>query len=168
MDLKPKILLKRVVDFALAEIERRSRPPPRFSPAPSPDPADAQALGPQVPRPARLPTEAVGVADAASDADMPLELSRAASGALLVRWSLHGDDVAAARPLAAADARLGLRVVSFSADDKARIRREVLDLPAVALTGHVTLEPPAGERLVVSVGLLGDEQFVSIVHAQLV
>lgn len=159
MDLKPKGLLKRVFDFALAEIDRRSRPPERLSSAPS-----AEVLPSQADTPARAPRPAP---PAPADADVPLELSRVPSGALMVRWALSELDVSAARTLAPDDAHLAVRLVAFTPDSAVHVRREVLDLPAETLSGYMTLQRPDEERLVVAVGLLSGEQFVSVVHAEL-
>ena len=167
MDLKPKGLFKRVFDFALAEIDRRSRPPERLSSTPASahdSPHDAPHT--EIPRAPKPPSESIRSTHAV-DAELPLELTRASSGALVVRWSVNSVDVSTARTLAAADANLAVRLVSFAADAHAQVRRDVLDLPAETLSGYLTLQRPENERLVVSVGLLKGEDFVSIVHAQL-
>lgn len=163
MDLKPKGLFKRVFDFAISEIDRRSRPPQRFSSAPSP-PASVDAPEEPVLRAPPIPVE--GKVPVAAEAELPLEVSRQSSGAVMVRWALTEGDVALARPLASEQAALSLRLVAFSTAGS-EVRREVLDLPAATLSGYVTLQRAEHERLVVSVGLLDRESFVSIVHAQL-
>jgi len=166
MDLKPKALLKRMVDFALSEIDRRTRPPERLSSAPSAS-AEATPADVDVPKAPPVPREAARSSRPPADAELPLEVTRAASGAVLVRWSVNDADVAAARALLASDSHLIVRLVSFASDAQIFVRREVADLPAATATGYVTVQRPEQERLVVSVGLLAGEQFVSIVHAQL-
>jgi len=161
MDLKPKGLFKRVFDYARAELDRRSRPPERLASDPSP----TQEVAPEpVPFSPALPIESQAHVEAV--AELPLEVSLGGSGALTVRWALTEDDVATARPLASAQAALSIRFVSFSTVGP-DVRREVLDLPAATLSGDVTLQRPGQERLLVSVGLLSPDAFVSIVHAQL-
>ncbi len=165
MDLKAKSLLKRVFDFARSEIDRRSRPPERLSSTP----ASGQQPSPhaEIPRAPPVPSEARARAPQAADADLALEVTRASSGAVIVRWAVSEIDVSSARTLASPAASLAVRLVSFMPDQRAHVRRDVLDLPAETLTGYLTFQRPEHERLVVSVGLLAGEQFVSIVHAQL-
>lgn len=173
MDLTPKGLLKRVFDFALSEIDRRSRPPERLASEPGPvvaavDAGQAPRSDGQTPREGtHRPRETNASHIHAVDADVPLEVTRAASGAVMVRWSVSELEISSARPLAPTDANLTVRLVSFMPDAQVHVRRNVLDLPAETLTGYFTLQRPGNERLVVSVGLLAGEQFVSIVHAQL-
>ncbi len=166
MDLKPKVLLKRMVDFALSEIDRRSRPPQRFPAAPA---ARADTPAPEVEalKAAPVPRKTSTSSRPPVEAELPLDVSRAASGAIVVRWSVFESDVSAARSLLEVDGTLVVRLVSFSADPQAFVRREVVDLPAATSAGYVTVQRPEQERLVVSVGLLAGEQFVSIVHAHL-
>ncbi len=163
MDLKPKGLFKRVFDFALAELDRRSRPPERLSAMPEEQAGDDR----QIPRAPLTPRDEHLSQTSSVDADLPLEVTKAASGAVVVRWSVSELDVSSARPLAPTEANLAVRLVSFKPDNHAHVQRDVLDLPAETLSGYLTLQRPDSERLVVSVGLLAGEQFVSIVHAQL-
>lgn len=166
MDLKPKALLKRMVDFALSEIDRRSRPPERLSSAPSASP-EAKTPEVDVPKAAPVLLETARSSRPPAEAELPLDVTRAASGAVVVRWSIHETDIVAARALLPRDGNLIVRLVSFAADARTFVRREVADLPAATSTGYVTVQRPEQERLVVSIGLLAGEQFVSIVHAQL-
>jgi hypothetical protein len=91
-----------------------------------------------------------------------LDVGRAESGVLRVRWAVSDDDVLRSRELISPEAALCLRLVCFEGarDD---VRREVIDRPHVATSGEceLALEPA---RAVVAVGLRAGEKFVSIVH----
>ncbi len=170
--MKPKSLLKRVVDFARAELERRAKlateaepeARPHTRPAPSPvgaTPAAASATtqpdwaAPQAPETeaAREPAKATG--------EKGLEVIHAASG-LKLSWDLSEQDVANARVLLDSDAVLCVRVVAFSPlrDD---VMRQVRDRPSVGLQGSCEVGP-VDNAAVVAIGLRAGERFVSIAH----
>jgi hypothetical protein len=151
--MKPKTILQRVLDFALAEIDRRSRP------------VELPVLEPRDPEPARAHAEpqSARAEQPAQPALNGLEAVRGADGErLTLRWSIGEHDVARAESLLSGKAVLCLRVVSFSAgrDD---VVREVRDRPGVELTGECELND-APQRIVVALGLRTGERFVSIAH----
>jgi hypothetical protein len=163
MDVKPKGLIKRVLDFAVAEFERRSRPPPapsdvredddtapvqqRAYAAESTAPVEAQSAEPK-PR----PSAAAG-----------LHLTRGARGALKVRWAVAPEQLRLAATLIEEGAVLCLRVVSFAAG-RDHVTREVQDRPSIAAHGECDLTRPDEGRAVVSIGLRSGGRFVSIAH----
>lgn len=160
MDIKPKNLLKRVLQFAREELERRARaqdsslPPPPLSESS----LAASAFG----------SDAVlGVHDVASSTDDPgvhgLEVVRSHSGSgLTLRWAVTESQVARAQALISGQPVLCVRLVNFSKvrDD---VLREVQDRPGVELTGQCEIGEPS-QRAVVSLGLRAGERFVSIAH----
>jgi hypothetical protein len=162
MDVKPKGLIKRVLDFAVAEFERRSRPPP----APSDDTREEDDTAPVQ----RADTTASGVpvADHAGEPKLRpsaagLHLTRGARGALKVRWTVAPDELRRAATLIEEGAVLCLRVVSFAAG-RDHVTREVQDRPSIAAHGECDLTRPDEGRAVVSIGLRSGGRFVSIAH----
>ncbi|MET0342654.1 MAG: hypothetical protein ABW252_16735 [Polyangiales bacterium] len=148
MDLKPRNLLKRVINFARGESGWRLPVPP-------------------LPRDVRAPEdganeEEVGFDDA-PDAVRGLEVAHLPDGGgLVLRWAIGPDDVARAGALVAGQPVLCLRVVSFSKvrDD---VLREVKDRPNIELRGECEIiEPP--QRAIVALGLRVGDRFVSIAH----
>src|SRR5690349_5855278 len=127
MDVKPKGIIQRVLDFAVAEFERRSRPPPRSSGDEENEPA---AFEPDV-GPERSPVpEPKPRAPAAG-----LHLSRGERGGLKVRWSVAPDELARSAALIDEGAVLCLRIVSFNAG-RDHVAREVQDRPSISSHGE--------------------------------
>jgi hypothetical protein len=150
MDLKPKKLLRRVIDFARAELERRSRPPL----------APEESVSAMMPVPHDVPRERHAHAPACV-----LDVARTPEGMLHAEWSLLEGHVKRSEALAVgagSEPVLCLRFVTFEPgrDD---VRREVIDRPFVELSGSCDLGA-ADVRGVVSIGLRSGERFVSIVH----
>ncbi len=147
MDLKPKTLFKRVIDFA-----RGGRMPaqlPRIAPVE------------RLPAPAEARTEAS--ADPVDDDVRGLEVAHhPEGGSLVLRWSVRPEEVARAGALVAGQPVLCLRVVSFSKvrDD---VLREVQDRPNIDLRGQAEIAEPA-QRAVVALGVRVGDRFVSIAH----
>jgi type II secretory pathway predicted ATPase ExeA len=153
--MKPKSLLKRVLQFAREELERRARPedlpydstPPRAQHA-----LDEGYTG--------------GMQPARDDVEPSLHglevLRPHDGGALKLRWALRDEDVSRAGVMLNGNPVLCLRVVSFSKtrDD---VLREVQDRPGIELEGQCEIHEPA-QRAVVSLGLRSGERFVSIAH----
>jgi hypothetical protein len=174
--MKPKGLIKRVFDFAVAELERRSRPPP-------PDAEDGPSVG-------ELPTERIHgqriegahdttqrlqpQVDAQREADQErdhrsvrpalggLHLARGERGSLKVRWSVASSELERAATLIDDGAVLCLRMVSFVAA-RDHVLREVQDRPSIQRHGECEIARPDG-RAVVSLGLRAGGRFVSIAH----
>jgi hypothetical protein len=147
MDLKPKKLLRKVLDFARAELERRSRPPS----------ASEESVPAMMHVPHDLPRDRHAHAPACV-----LDVARTPQGMLHAEWSLLDAHVKRSESLAGGEAVLCLRFVTFEPgrDD---VRREVVDRPFVELSGTCDLGV-ADVRGVVSIGLRSGERFVSIVH----
>lgn len=168
MDMKPKGLIKRVFDFAVAELERRSRPPPpdteddRPHQAAAPEPADDGVLRSQP------------ALDAGRDAEQErehksvrpplggLHLARGERGSLKVRWSITPAELERSATLIEDGAVLCLRLVSFVAA-RDHVLREVQDRPSIHSQGECEIARPDG-RAVVSLGLRAGGRFVSIAH----
>jgi hypothetical protein len=155
MDMKPKNLLKRVLQFAREELERRAR-------ASEDGPYESE---PPFARP--LADEGYTAAPESASPEAPdthgLEVLRPhAGGALTLRWALSEAEVARAGALMSGKPVLCLRLVSFTKtrDD---VLREVQDRPGIELSGHVDIQEPS-QRAVVSLGLRAGERFVSIAH----
>lgn len=179
--MKPKTILQRVLDFALAEIDRRARPVElpvsraREREEPSArshdDAPHEQLASDRAEAPAEL-AEAHGepAEPRSARAELPttrevsgLEAVRGADGErLTLRWAIGEEDVARAESLLSGKAVLCLRVVSFSPgrDD---VVREVRDRPGVEMIGECELSD-APQRAVVALGLRTGERFVSIAH----
>lgn len=167
MDIKPKNLLKRVLQFAREELERRAGNPESSWPPPAQ--SVATSAGSQVAeRPAAHAAEAVSSPDVG---DVPsadpevhgLEVARSPSaGSLTLRWAVSESEVARAHALIQGNPVLCVRLVSFTKlrDD---VLREVQDRPGVERTGACEIGEPA-QRAVVSLGLRAGERFVSIAH----
>jgi hypothetical protein len=158
MDIKPKSILKRVLQFAREELERRARPEdePGYDSAP---PHARHAVDEGY-------TGAMHVRDSALENEPSLHglevLRPHDGGTLTLRWALRGDDVARAEALVSGNPVLCLRLVSFSKlrDD---VLREVQDRPGIELEGQCEIQEPS-QRAVVSLGLRAGERFVSIAH----
>jgi hypothetical protein len=158
MDIKPKNLLKRVLQFAREELERRARNPESSWPPPAPSGAKLVATG--------VANDVSNDVDhtAASDPEVHgLEVARSQHGSsLTLRWAVSDAEVARAHALIQGNPVLCVRLVSFTRlrDD---VLREVQDRPGVELVGHCEIGEPA-QRAVVSLGLRAGERFVSIAH----
>jgi hypothetical protein len=154
MDIKPKNLLKRVLQFAREELERRARNPESSWPPPAPQ-AGA--------RPSSVVASDVGQPAVPDPEVHGLEVSRAPSGgALTLRWAISEAEVTRAHTLIQGNPVLCVRLVSFTKvrDD---VLREVQDRPGVERAGYCEIGEPA-QRAVVSLGLRAGERFVSIAH----
>ena len=158
MDIKPKGLIQRVLDFAVSELERRSRPPARASHeepiGDEPAPSSASALT----QPAVVSAEPKPRAIAGG-----LHLTRGERGALKVRWAVTPDELSRSLALIDEGAVLCLRVVSFSAG-RDHVNREVQDRPSIAAQGECELARSEDGRAVVALGLRAQGRFVSIAH----
>jgi hypothetical protein len=168
--MKPKGLIKRVLDFAVAELERRSRPPPADAP-------EGPSLRPSE-RPYARASEATErlqpLADARREGDEErdaksvrpplggLHVARSERGALKVRWSIAASELSRSATLIDEGAVLCLRLVSFVAA-RDQVLREVQDRPSVHSQGECEIARPDG-RAVVSLGLRSGGRFVSIAH----
>ena len=171
MDIKPKGIIKRVFDFAVAELERRSRPPPSYAPESgserefeevrsrahsetterlSPPQGDARAPGEE--REAKSVRPTLG----------GLHLARGERGALKVRWSIAQEELERSANLIEDGAVLCLRLVSFVAS-RDHVLREVQDRPSIQSHGECEIARPDG-RAVVSLGLRAGGRFLSIAH----
>jgi hypothetical protein len=152
MDLKPKTFLRRVLDFARAELERRSSRPPSAAEESVPDMPHVPQDFPRDRPHAHTPHPPLCV----------LDVARTPEGVLHVAWQMSQNDVKRSEVLAGGEAVLCLRFVTFepSRDD---VRREVIDRPFVELSGTCDLGT-ADVRGVVSIGLRSGERFVSIAH----
>jgi hypothetical protein len=154
MDIKPKNLLKRVLQFAREELDRRNR---TDEPSKSPGAEQPAASTPHLGFSEReaAPADALVVRG--------LEVARAPNGhALTLRWSVSEREVTRAQGLISGNPVLCVRLVSFTKlrDD---VLREVQDRPGVELSGQCEIGEPA-QRAVVSLGLRAGDRFVSIAH----
>jgi hypothetical protein len=158
MDVKPKGIIQRVLDFAVSEFERRSRPPPRpnqdVGPELEPTPS-AELAAPDAPTTSREPNPRAPAAG--------LHLTRAERGGLKVRWAVAPDELARSAALLDEGAVLCLRIVSFNAG-RDHVTREVQDRPSIASQGECDLARADDARAVVSLGLRAGGRFVSIAH----
>jgi hypothetical protein len=171
MDIKPKGIIKRVFEFAVAELERRSRPPPAYGEEGAFDPAghadspraytetterlQVPGGGPRGPSDEREPKSTRPILGG-------LHLARGERGALKVRWSVAADELQRSATLIDEGAVLCLRLVSFvTARD--HVLREVQDRPSIHSQGECEIARPEG-RAVVSLGLRAGGRFVSIAH----
>jgi hypothetical protein len=169
MDMKPKGIIKRVFDFAVAELERRSRPPPGYAveDAAEPEVGEARARGETT---ERIQAEAVDARAAAEEREPKsvrptlggLHLARGERGALKVRWSIAPDELERSATLTEDGAVLCLRLVSFVAA-RDHVLREVQDRPSIQSQGECEIARPEG-RAVVSLGLRAGGRFLSIAH----
>jgi hypothetical protein len=182
MDMTPKNLLKRVLQFAREELERRARsehdaerePGYDTAPPPADHAADEGYTGVMHVREPALEDEAglneaglneAGLnEDAANEAGVHgLEVLRPhQGGSLTLRWSVSEAAVARAQVLLSGNPVLCLRLVSFS-KQRDDVLREVQDRPGIDRAGQVELQEPT-QRAVVSLGLRAGERFVSIAH----
>ena len=160
MDVKPKGIIQRVLDFAVAEFERRSRPPPapasnqELEPDPDPTPT-AERVAPEAPGAGRDPKPRAPAAG--------LHLTRGDRGGLKVRWAVSPDELARSAALIDEGAVLCLRIVSFNAG-RDHVTREVQDRPSIASQGECDLARTDDARAVVALGLRAGGRFVSIAH----
>jgi hypothetical protein len=158
MDIKPKGLIQRVLDFAVAELERRSRPPAR--------PSNDEQLGTSPSASAaEVPTEPVVVTGEPKPRAVAggLHLTRGERGALKVRWAVSPEELSRSGALVDEGAVLCLRVVSFNAG-RDHVNREVQDRPSIAAQGECELARSEDGRAVVALGLRAGGRFVSIAH----
>lgn len=161
MDIKPKGLIKRVLDFAVAEFERRSRPPPAYGEQPE-EAVHARAQRATSERPSATPAGEERESKSSRPTLGGLHLARGERGALKVRWSVAADELARSAALIDEGAVLCLRLVSFvTARD--HVLREVQDRPSIQSQGECEIARPEG-RAVVSLGLRAGGRFVSIAH----
>jgi hypothetical protein len=171
MDMKPKGIIKRVFDFAVAELERRSRPPPAY-----PGEGESAAVNGDAPgvRTHEETTEriqpAIGAREASDEREPKsvrpplggLHLARGERGTLKVRWSIAPSELSRSASLIGEGAVLCLRLVSFVAA-RDHVVREVQDRPSIQSQGECEIGRPDG-RAVVSLGLRAGGRFVSIAH----
>ena len=158
MDVKPKGILQRVLDFAVAEFERRSRPPPRSGSEDDMEPTPAAEAQAEEPALTPIGGEPKPRAPAAG-----LHLTRSERGGLKVRWSVAPDELARSATLIDDGAVLCLRIVSFNAG-RDHVAREVQDRPSIASQGECDLARSEDGRAVVALGLRAGGRFVSIAH----
>lgn len=161
MDLKPKSFIKRVFDFARAELERRARQSELAEPFSDHVPeSDAPAAF------ARELASEFDVGRAQVRSSRPpvggLEVARSERGALKVRWSVGKGDVERSAQLLDESAVLCLRLVSFETA-RDHVLREVQDRPSIASQGECDIARPEG-RAVIALGLRAGGRFVSIAH----
>ncbi|HEX5661483.1 MAG TPA: hypothetical protein VFX59_30045, partial [Polyangiales bacterium] len=130
MDMKPKSLLKRVLQFAREELERRARPEDELgydsTPPYAQHAADEGYTGAKQVREPALENE---------PSLHGLEVLRPhEGGTLTLRWALSEAEVARAETLVSGNPVLCLRLVSFSKlrDD---VLREVQDRPGIDREG---------------------------------
>ncbi|MDB4976458.1 MAG: hypothetical protein JWN48_4799 [Myxococcaceae bacterium] len=159
MDIKPKNLLKRVLQFARNELERRAVPQDDTARAGARSRFDSDGHE----RPSASPLQH-GEPSESGEPPLPgLEVVRPHEGGpLTLRWAISKADVARARTLISGSSVLCVRLVNFTKgrDD---VLREVQDRPNVELRGQCEIgEPP--QRAVVSLGLRAGDRFVSIAH----
>lgn len=164
MDVKPKGILRRLVELAVTGIERRSRPPGAIRPSSLPteareEPVDALRSAPDH----TFEPAVVRVAD--EEGSITLEVVWSGPAEARIRWSLHDEDLEPARALTHARAQLAVRTVAFSADRNG-VLREAADVAVSALQGELLLQRPRPQRLLVSVGLLHEAQFCSVAHLE--
>ena len=161
MDLKPKNLFKRVIQFARGE---RPRLPRNASPSATrrdsleADGVLSSASASGTEPPSKPQPEPAGTSEVRG-----LEVARKADGTgLVLRWAIHADDVSRAGALVTGQAVLCLRVVSFTKvrDD---VLRDVQDRPGVDLVGECEIAEPS-QRAIVALGVRVGDRFVSIAH----
>jgi hypothetical protein len=158
MDMKPKSLLKRVLQFAREELERRARPEDELGYDSTP-PLAEHAADEGYPGVTHVrqpdPEDGSGLHG--------LEVLRPHEGnTLTLRWAFHEAEVVRAQALLSGSPVLCLRVVSFS-KQRDDVLREVQDRPGIERSGQVEIQEPA-QRAVVSLGVRSGERFVSIAH----
>lgn len=160
MDIKPKGLIKRVLDFAVGELERRSRPPARSASTQ----ADAGPSGESASRAAAGAHTASRQADEGGQRPQAhgLHVAPVGRGALKVRWSLTPEELRRSSALAEEGAVLCLRLVTFAAG-RDHVTREVQDRPSVGSHGECEVGRSEG-RTLVALGLRSGTRFVSIAH----
>ncbi|MDB4986384.1 MAG: hypothetical protein JWN04_1562 [Myxococcaceae bacterium] len=150
MDIKPKNLLKRVLQFARQELERRAAPPP-------------EEHEPSAPSDGKAPMARSLESAPVSPALHGLEVVRPHAGGLLtLRWAVTQAEVTRAQALVTGKSVLCVRLVNFS-KRRADVVREVQDRPNVELSGQCEIGEPQ-QRAVVSLGLRAGDRFVSIAH----
>lgn len=160
MDVKPKGILRRLVELAVNGIERRSRPPAAHSSLP-PQAAESGEDAPRTP-----PSAIAQVATTnGEDGAITLEVVWAGPEEARIRWSLRDDDLEPARNLIHERAQLALRTVAFSAD-RSGVLRESSDVAVSDLQGELLLHRPRPQRLLVALGLLHEAEFCSIAHLE--
>src|SRR5687768_13362534 len=153
MDIRPKSFIKRVFDFALAELDRRaqSAQPGASEPGLPQQRAELSATGsaelsPGVPHTtpegalltARAPEGALRAPhDEAAEAEPRhrtpaggLEVARTERGAVRVRWAVGSSELERSSNLIDESAVLCLRLVSFAAS-RDHVVREVQDRPSI-------------------------------------
>jgi len=173
MDLKPKNLFKRVIDFARGERVRPARDVATDDVATDDVATDGVATDGVATEAGRrsafkaasvhIPIENVPP-DLGDCGDVRgLEVARRSDGSgLLLRWAISEGDVSRAGALVDGQPVLCLRVVSFTKvrDD---VLREVQDRPGVELVGECEIGEPS-QRAIVALGVRVGDRFVSIAH----
>lgn len=166
MDIRPKSFIKRVFDFALAELDRRAQvaQPGGETGVPQQQAevftaaSQVQArLAPEAPVELAAPAEQVRHRAAGG-----LEVARNERGAVRVRWAVADTELQRSGTLIDDGAVLCLRLVSFAAS-RDHVVREVQDRPSVATQGECEIARAEG-RTVVALGLRSGGRFVSIAH----
>lgn len=153
MDIRPKSFIKRVFDFALAELDRRAQPGGQ---APAVQPPQRSYETPAYVAP--TPVSEVERHRPAGG----LEVGRTERGALRVCWSVGDAELERSAGLIDDGAVLCLRLVQFSAS-RDHVVREVQDRPSIASQGECEVARSDG-RTVVALGLRAGGRFVSIAH----
>jgi hypothetical protein len=161
MDVKPKGILRRLVEFAVNGMDRRSRPPGARSSLP---PAAVERVI-DTPRPPAVASVTRVATAADEDGSISLEVVWSAPDEARIRWSLREEDLEPARALMHANAQLAVRTVAFSAD-RSGVLREASDVAVSNLDGELLLHRARPERLLVAVGLLHEAEFCSIAHLE--
>jgi hypothetical protein len=167
MDVKPKGFLRRLVDLAVTEIERRSRSP-GASPSSLPPAHADDAAGDSLDRNAPPQLQEVERQPARVDHEegaITLEVEWVRPDEARIRWSLQDEDLAPARDFIHANAELAVRTVAFCADRNGVVR-EASDVAVRTLQGELLLQRARPERLLVAVGLLHDAEFRSLAHLE--
>jgi hypothetical protein len=163
MDIRPKSFIKRVFDFALAELDRRAQQGAQPSSSTSQSQPQAEAAGAAARAPAeQKPEVAAEVEPRHRTPPGGLEVARNERGAVRVRWALGSAELQRSSALIDDGAVLCLRLVSFAAS-RDHVVREVQDRPSIATQGECEIARTEG-RTVVSLGLRSGGRFVSIAH----
>jgi hypothetical protein len=164
--MKPKNLLKRVLQFAREELERRARSPGDEPPAYDSTPPHVRYAADEGYTSAHQPVDSSltrGTASLDASELHGLEVLRSHTGGpLTLRWTVDEQAVARAQALLQGHPVLCLRVVSFSKtrDD---VLREVQDRPGIERSGRIEIQEPS-QRAVVALGLRSGDRFVSLSH----
>lgn len=164
MDIRPKSFIKRVFDFALAELDRRAQQASQPSaPEASSLQSEARAFSHAAPGSAEVsPEPQVDTAPRHRAPPGGLEVARTERGAVRVRWAVGNRELERSASLIDDGAVLCLRLVSFAAG-RDHVVREVQDRPSIATQGECEIARAEG-RTMVALGLRSGGRFVSIAH----